>query len=360
MQERRASSRVRIKDVATLAGASVSTVSNLLNDRPHRMRPETVQRIQRAMLQLGYRPSWAARQLKTGFIPMVGLLVPSVANPFHGALARCVEEAALERGFQVVFGNSLRDPERERLYAENFWDFGIRGLIVASSPVSLQHFASLVQRGLHIVALDRSVGKDDAVAIENISMDNRLASYIATRHLLALGHRRIGYISGEITTVSRKERLQGYREALSEAGVALDSALVATGSASARDDDTHGSEHGRTDALALLAIMPPPTAFVALNDMHALGACAAIRERGLAVGRDISLVSIDDTELARLVDPQLTAVRQPVEALATASVERLTGRLRRGLIGPPQHTVIPPELVVRSSTGPPRAMMQGK
>lgn len=354
MQERRASDRVRIKDVALLAGASVSTVSNLLNGRPHRMRPETVQRVQRAMLQLGYRPSWAARQLKTGFIPMLGLLVPSVANPFHGALARLVEEAALDRGFQVVFGNSLRDPERERQYAENFWDFGIRGLIVASSPLDLRHFAGLAQRGLHIVALDRSAGEDDTLPIENVSMDNRLASYLATRHLLALGHRRIGYISGVVPTVSRQERLRGYREALCEAGIAVDPALIGVGSTGATDDDTHASERGRVAALALLAVMPPPTAFVVLNDMHALGACAAIRERGLAVARDVSVVSIDDTELARLVDPQLTAVRQPLEALAAVSVERLIGRVRDGVVGAPQHSMIAPEAVVRGSTGTPR------
>src|SRR5258708_17420415 len=118
--------RPRIRDVATLAGTSVSTVSNLLNGRPDRMRPETVRRIEEAIEQLGYRPSWAARQLKTGFAPVIGLLVPSVANPFHGALARAVEVAAQARGFQVVLGHSLRDPSRERRYAEDFFGFGVR------------------------------------------------------------------------------------------------------------------------------------------------------------------------------------------------------------------------------------------
>ena len=127
--------RPRIRDVATLAGTSVSTVSNLLNGRPDRMRPETVQRIEAAISQLGYRPSWTARHLKTGFVPMLGLLVPSVANPSHGAMARAVEVAAEERGLQVVLGNSLRDPERERRYGSEFLDLGIRGMIVGSSPL---------------------------------------------------------------------------------------------------------------------------------------------------------------------------------------------------------------------------------
>src|SRR5689334_5393159 len=146
--------RPRIRDVAALAGTSVSTVSNLLNGRPDRMRPETVKRIEEAIAELGYRPSWAARQLKTGFAPVIALLVPSVANPFHGAMARAVEVAAQARGLQVVLGNSLRDPDRERRYAEDFFDFGIRGVIAGSSPLDLGHFAELMGRGLAIVAFD--------------------------------------------------------------------------------------------------------------------------------------------------------------------------------------------------------------
>ena len=131
---REVAERPRIRDVAALAGTSVSTVSNLLNGRPDRMRPETVRRIEEAIEQLGYRPSWAARQLKTGFAPVLGLLVPSVANPSHGAMARAVEVAAQARGFQVVLGNSLRDPARERQYAEDFLISASAGVIADRHP----------------------------------------------------------------------------------------------------------------------------------------------------------------------------------------------------------------------------------
>src|SRR5258708_31166609 len=109
--------RPRIRDVATLAGTSVSTVSNLLNGRPDRMRPDTVHRIEEAIERLGYRPSWAARQLKTGFTPVIGLLVPSVANPFHGAMAPAVQVAAQAPGFPVVLRNTLRDPPPQPTHA---------------------------------------------------------------------------------------------------------------------------------------------------------------------------------------------------------------------------------------------------
>src|SRR5262249_19558981 len=247
--------RPRIRDVAERAGTSVSTVSNLLNGRPDRMRPETVQRIEDAIAELGYRPSWAARQLKTGFSPVIGLLVPSVANPFHGAMASAVEVAAQARGYQVVLGNSMRDPGRERRYAEDFFDFGIRGVIAGSSPFDLGHFAELMDRGLALVAFDLVTSDGGgAPSIDSVSLDNRKAGYLATRHLIALGHHRIGYVSGATPTRSRRDRLEGYRRALAEGGIAVDEQLIAAGDGEAGYDDTHAAEHGRAAAKGLLRL----------------------------------------------------------------------------------------------------------
>jgi DNA-binding LacI/PurR family transcriptional regulator len=343
--------RPRIQDVAAMAGTSISTVSNLLNGRPDRMRPETVQRIEEAIEQLGYRPSWAARQLKTGFSPVIGLLVPSVANPFHGGMARAVEVAAQARGFHMVLGNSLRDPSRERQYAEDFFNFGIRGVIAGSSPFDLNHFADLMGRGFSVVAFDVvATGKTKELAIDTVSMDNRRAGYIATRHLLDLGHRRIGYISGATPTMSRRQRLQGYRQALAEGGIESDPELVAAGGGVSGYDDTHAAEHGRAAAHSVLALAEPPTALVCLNDMHAIGASAAVRDRGETVPDDVSVVGIDDITLAGLLHPPLTTVRQPIEELSEAAVDLLIKRVSGHEAGPPRHIVMDPALVVRSST----------
>jgi DNA-binding LacI/PurR family transcriptional regulator len=347
--------RPRIRDVATLAGTSVSTVSNLLNGRPDRMRPETVQRIEAAIGQLGYRPSWTARHLKTGFVPMLGLLVPSVANPSHGAMARAVEVAAEERGLQVVLGNSLRDPERERRYGSEFLDLGIRGMIVGSSPLTLDHFADLMDRGLTLVAFDLTATLNGVdLAIDSVSVDNRKAGYLATRHLIDLGHRRIGYVSGATATFSRKERHRGYQEALAEAGIPLDPGLVCASPAAFGFDDTNAAEHGRAAARELLDQSPPPSAIVAFNDMHALGACAAGRDLGLSVPRDVSIVGIDDIMLGNLVDPPLTTVHQPMDALGKAAVELLSRRLANES-GEPRHIILEPHLVVRASASSPGA-----
>nr|MBA3415304.1 LacI family DNA-binding transcriptional regulator [Chloroflexia bacterium] len=213
---------VTIEDVALLAKTSPSTVSNVLNGRLDRMRPETQERIQRAMAQLGYTPNQLARQLKTGQVPILGLVIPSVANPFWGAFAQSVEEAARGRGYQVLFGNAGRDPAQEERYAESLWGYGVRGVIFGSSPLSLDHVQGLVRRGLRAVTFDRDTrGAERGLGaeIDSISVDNALGARLATEHLLALGHRRIGFLSGPLRTASRLQRLEGYRAALRAAGI---------------------------------------------------------------------------------------------------------------------------------------------
>jgi DNA-binding LacI/PurR family transcriptional regulator len=346
--------RPRISDVALLAQTSISTVSNLLNGRPGRMRPETVRRIEDAIQQLGYKPNWAARRLKTGNVPVIGLLVPSVANPFHGAMARAVEVAAQARGLQVVLGNSLREPARERRYAEDFFDFGIRGIIAGSSPFDLDHLSALIRRGLWVVAFDLMRRPDGGeLAVDSVSMNNYAAGYLATRHLTELGHRRIGYISGATPTVSRGERLEGYRRALADAGIPVAPELVATGDSVAGYDDIHAAEHGRAAADELLGLQDPPTGLIALNDMHAIGACAAVRGRGGSIPASVSIVGIDDIPLAGLLDPPLTTVHQPIDRLSEAAVDLLVRRLRPADGESPQHIVLDPHLVIRGSTAAP-------
>ncbi|MBA2519907.1 MAG: LacI family DNA-binding transcriptional regulator, partial [Chloroflexia bacterium] len=224
---------VTIEDVALLAQTSASTVSNVLNGRLDRMRPETRDRIERAMDQLGYTPNQVARQLKTGQVPIIGLVVPSVANPFWGTFAQAVEETARARGYQVLLGNSERDPTRERRYAESLFAHGIRGVIFGSSPLSLDHVSGLVDRGLSAVAFDREMRRGDArtrSVIDSITVDNVLGGSIATEHLTSLGHRRVGFLSGPLRTASRLDRLAGYRAALAAAGIAPVPALVWEGS----------------------------------------------------------------------------------------------------------------------------------
>lgn len=342
--------KVTILDVARRADVSPSTVSNYLNGRTDRMRPETRDRIEQAIAELGYRPNPVARQLKTGYAPFIGLIVPSVANPFYGIFAHHVEAAAAAHGYQVLLGNSGRDPERERCYAEELFNYGVRGIVFGSSLADLSHLVDLIRRGLHIVAFDRSLQNSEQTHIDGVGVDNKQAMHIATRHLLGLGHRRIAFVSGPIRTVSRHDRLAGYKEALLDVGIEPDPELIWQGEASRGYGDSDALQLGRQAAHELLSRADPPTAIVAINDMFALGVYSGARDLGFSIPDDLSVVGFDDIELAGIVEPPLTTIRHPVADIAAKAIELLVRRLAGDESFPHRYHMLPAQLVVRRST----------
>ncbi|HEX6682215.1 MAG TPA: LacI family DNA-binding transcriptional regulator [Candidatus Limnocylindrales bacterium] len=378
-------SGVTIHQVAAEAGVSPSTVSNVLNGRSGRMLPQTRERIEQAIERLGYRPNRAARQLRTGRIQVIGLVVPSVANPFWGTFARHLEGAALAEGYHVLLCNSERDPQRERRYLEELWADGIRGVVLCSSLPSLAHVLPLVDRGLGMVAFDRTAQAGDPESLVNISVDNVVGAGLAAKHLLDLGHRRLAFVSGSLGSVNRRERFRGFTSALEAAGIDPSSALVWSGASEEPFGDrdaaglgrdaaglgrdaaglgraaTHELLHepfgdrdaaglGRAAAHELLREPDPPTAIVAINDMCALGVCAGIRDAGLRVGADVSVVGFDDIVLADLAAPALTTVRQPLAEMAAAAFAHLRTRIETGGNEGGRSILLRPELVIRAST----------
>jgi DNA-binding LacI/PurR family transcriptional regulator len=343
---------VTIYQVATEAGVSPSTVSNLLNGRPGRMLPATRLRVEAAIEQLGYRPNRAARQLRTGRNQVIGLVVPSVANPFWGTFARHLEAAALEAGYHVLLCNSERDPERERRYVDELWSDGIRGVVLCSSLPSLEHLMPMIGEGLSLVAFDRTAQVGDHESLVNISLDNVLGAQLATRHLLELRHQRFAFVSGALGSVNRRERFRGFSDALEDAGLDPADALVWSGGADHSYGDLDVAGLGRTAAAELLAEPNPPTAIVAINDMCALGVCAGIRDAGLRVAEDVSVIGFDDIVLADLASPPLTTIRQPLAEMAAAAFANLRTGIESGEPMRGQSLLMRPELVVRESTGP--------
>ncbi|HEY0578032.1 MAG TPA: LacI family DNA-binding transcriptional regulator [Pseudonocardia sp.] len=340
---------VTIQEVARAAKVSTSTVSNVLNGRQGRMLPATKLRVEETIARLGYRPNRAARQLRTGKLQMLGLVVPSVANPFWGTFAHLVESIALKSGIRVLLCNSERDAARESEYLEELWADGISGVLLCSSLPSIAHVQPFLERGMTIVAFDRTSQLGDPALI-NISVDNSLGARLATSHLLDLGHRRLAFVSGKVTSVNRQERLDGFLRTLDRAGLPADPALIYRDGGGEGPGEFDGAEVGRAAARELLGRASPPTAIVANNDMFAIGVCAGARDAGLEVGRDVSVVGFDDIALADLTFPALTTVRQPLAEMAEVTVEYLL----RGSSARAAHSVLMrPELIVRASTGPP-------
>ncbi|WP_342240653.1 LacI family DNA-binding transcriptional regulator [Inquilinus sp. OTU3971] len=349
-----------ILDVARAAGVSASTVSNVLNGRHGRMQAETKARVLRAIEDLGYTPNALAQQFKSGRNRTIGLIVPSVANPFWGALAHKVERAATALGYKVLFCNAERDPQLEARYAETLLSSGVRGVIFSSSPLSFDHIAHLTKRGLVVAAFDRKGQGAEEVVACSVSVDNELGARLAGQHLVGLGHRRIGFLSGPIRTSSRVGRLDGLRAAMAKAGLTLDPDLVWQGAGIGGYGDTEGPELGRIGIRELLSRDAPPTAVVAVNDMYAMGAYAGARDLGAAIPGDISIVGFDDIDLAAVVHPALTTVRQPLAPMAEAAVGALIRVLEGTDEGQEAHVSAMPQLIVRASTAPPSHGSQPK
>jgi len=335
-----------ILDVARAAGVSPSSVSNYLNDRLDKMTPATRERIQAAVATLNYRPSQVALQLKTGRTATIGLLVPAVANPFFGAIAMAIQHAAQVRGYQVILCNTFRDPQREQQFAQDLMALGVRGIITGSSLLNPEHLSELVSRGLPIVAFEG----DAAVAkpgIHVVTVDNVMATGLAVDHLVAQGHRRITYVTGPAQTAARVARLKGFHTAVARHCLGEDARVCEISLPQSQYGDDMIAELGIEAVPALLGEPQRPTALIAMNDLLAIGLAAGLRDRGLNIPRDIAMVGIDDLFLARLMNPPMTSLRQPLSAMAEAAVECL---LRDRDDAETVSLVFPPELIIRAST----------
>ncbi len=228
-----------IADVARKAGVSVSTISNVLNGRADRMSAETLMRVEAAITALNYRPNRAAQQLKTGQTPMFGLLVPSIANPMYGMIAREIETAAQERhGHRVMLGNTYRNKDKESGFFDDLLAHGVRGVVVISSLVDERHFEAAVKRGMVMVSYDRRATPGVASAIDHVSVDNFEAAQLAAQHLIAKGHRRIAFATATGYTMSRSEKVRGFFAAAEAAGVRRDARVI--------DGSTH-SDYGDSE-----------------------------------------------------------------------------------------------------------------
>jgi len=341
----------RIQDVARLAGVSTTSISNFLNNRMEQMRPDTRLKIQQAIEQLGYRPNSAARQLKTGVAAMVGLLVPSLANQFFGALACAIETAAARHGCQVMTFSTFRDPERERAVTADLLAYGAQGIVTGSALNDTDHLATIAMR-CPVVAFDIRQAREHHSPITTVSVDNVAATALAVEHLAALGHRSIALVTPPPYTLNRQDRLKGFQQAVARAGLTGE-LIIADATEAPRDPhgDTQLFELGRSAASRLLAAASRPTAAIGINDMMAIGIGVGLRQLGKQVPRDFSLIGIDDIFFALAHDPPLTTVRQPIQAMADTAVQRIRAP---GAATAGDGSLFAPELIVRASTAAPR------
>jgi DNA-binding LacI/PurR family transcriptional regulator len=341
-----------IGDVAREAKVSISTVSNLLNGRANKMTVETRARVEAAITRLGYRPSRAAQSLKIGRASLIGVLVPTITNPSYGALARAVDAAARDpHGYRMILGNTYREPDEEQAFLEDLLSHGARGVIVMSSSSGTPAFSNLVRRGLVAVSYDTRGITSEAALVDHVSMDNVAASRIATEHLLYFGHKRIVFLTAPGSTISREDKIAGFRAACAAARISRGCSVMV-----GRGQSCHGDaelvELGRELAARVVRQDVRPTAAIAINDMLAAGFMAGLRDLGVAVPEEMSVIGMDDLFLGTLTVPQMTSVHLPVQQMSRVMVDRIMRRLSEpGL--PLIEALYPPVLISRASVGPP-------
>ncbi|HET9146704.1 MAG TPA: LacI family DNA-binding transcriptional regulator [Acetobacteraceae bacterium] len=327
-----------MRDVAALAGVSVSTVSHVLNDT-RAVPEETRARVAGAVAATGYTPNSVARSLKRAETRTIGIAIGDITNPHFTAVVDAIEAAARAEGYTVVLVGISESAEREREGLTALAGRRVDGLIVAPSadggPAALER---LRRQQAAIVQIDRVANPScDAVVVANECGARRLV-----RHLAACGHRRIGMLTGLPGLSSTRERIAGYRTGLRDAGLPYDENLLACGEYSA--------EPARQAAARLLAEADPPTALFASNNLMTLGALQALAEHGLTVPDDIALAAFDDFAWSDLFKPHLTTVAQPCREIGQAAVRLLLERLADPDL-PPRLVRLPVELRHRNSCG---------
>jgi LacI family transcriptional regulator len=334
-----------LRDVARLAAVHPGTVSRALNPETRRLvNEDTLQRVVEAAETLGYRPNRMARGLKTNQSYTVGVLVPDLTNPLFPPIVRGIQDRLEQAGYTPLIANTDNDRARERNDFEAMRARQVDGVITATARLDHDVLDEMAAAGLPIVLVNRRLENG---GLPSATVDDHEGAALAVEHLARLGHRRIAHLGGPQDVSTGHARYEGFEAGMARAGLEVDRALVCFGSAFTEPE-------GERLCRDLLDVDPRPTAILAGNDLMALGCYDVLAARGMHCPRDVSVVGFNDMPFSERFNPPLTTVRVPHYEIGFAAAELLLDRLLEAET-PPRNVVLPPRLVVRSSTGPARA-----
>ncbi|HEC24151.1 MAG TPA: LacI family transcriptional regulator [Chloroflexi bacterium] len=334
--------RVTLKTIAIKTGYSITTVSRALAGYSD-VSPATREKIVAVAEELGYYPNLTARQLQKQRTDTVGIILPTFgprfADPYFSEIIAGIGDELAQQGYDLLISTCPPGPGELAAYRHKVEGGRVDGLIVIRTRRQDQRIAYLAQTSFPFVAFGRT---DLDLDFPYIDEDGEAGSYELTRHLISLGHQRIGYISAPPDLMFAHFRLQGYRHALTDAKLPYDEQVVVYGDLTRRG--------GAQVARRLLSLTPRPTALIAANDLMALGAIAVAREAGLEIGRDLSIAGFDDIPPAEITS--LTTLRQPIYEIGRR-LSQMICALIRGQTLEQSHVLLKPKLLVRASSGPP-------
>lgn len=332
--------KATIYDIAKEAGVSITTVSQVINGKG-KISEERRNEIFRIMERLRYQPSVIAAALTGKKTYTLGLIVPDISNPFFAELARAVEDQGHRSGYSLMICSTDNKDDRVQSYLNLLQKKSVDGIIVGTGMDNEQMLNPLVEAGIPIVLIAREM---PSFAFHTVIADDWIGGTLVARHLLGLGHVRTAILAENPKVSSSRNRIRGFRQALEEAGLSLPDDGI-------RHCD-YTVEDGKRQALELLGEVDGPTALFCCNDLLAIGALQAAKERELKVPEQLSVVGFDNTILASVTDPPLTTVAQPIEQMGNIAVDLLMQELSKKPMTK-QRVVLRPELVVRQSAASP-------
>jgi len=329
-----------IREVAKAAGVSIATVSRVLN-HPETVADETMGHINKVIAELGFSPNGMARSLALNKTSIIALIIPNIINPVYPEIAMGVEEVAHRRDYSLLLCNSEANALKEKEYLNAFLGRRVDGIIIAGGLLNQADEEQVLAKGIALVHIGRR--RDNAEA-SSVYTDFELGGYMATRHLIDQGYRRIGLIAGPRSQPEHTDKERGFEQALWENGIVFDPDLVTLGDCEA--------EGGYLGAKKLLRSSPPPRAIFAANDLMAIGAIDAIKTAGLRIPEDVALIGFDNIKMASLVDPKLTTISYPAHRMGSIAARLLFDMMDAGADNYKREGIyIRPELKVRKSCG---------
>jgi LacI family transcriptional regulator len=330
--------KVTVADIARKAGVSIMTVSRVLN-RKGDVSPTTRRRIERIITRLKYRPSGIARSLATRHSGTIGLVIPDVSNPFFADVALGAEHVACAEGYNIFLCNTEEDPERELTVVYSLEEKRVDGIVLVSR-LDPRILSGVVRRHPAVVLINRQIPNNPPPSVGVVRLDDELGGRLVAQHLVNRGHRAIGFLAGPTASQSSRNRAEGYRRSLREAGLPPNPAWEYPCAPTV--------EGGHASTRSLLQAHPELTALMCFNDLVAVGALQACAELGRSVPRELAVSGYDDIPLAALVTPALTTCRAPRYELGAEAVTHLLKKIR-GSSKTYKDVILRPELIIRAS-----------
>lgn len=335
--------RVTQADVANHAGVSQAMVSYVINESAVSIPQETRQRIKDAMQDLGYSPNVTAQRLRTNKTKTIAGVIPDITNPFYPMFERGIQEVVEKEKYDFIIYNTDGKADKEKKVLASLLQGRVDGVVGSFFHLTTEALAPLIEQNIAIVRLRQPSSKQaETLAIDTIYIDSVVAAKTAVTHLISKGHRRIGMLTSEGGGPSSL-RIEGYKQALLAANLQFKDALVCTTGDYNEEGGYHAMKH-------LLSLSERPTAVFAVNDLMAMGAMLALREAGLSVPDDMSVVGFDDIPSAKLIDPALTSVSQNQKQMGQRAAAMLFERLKGEVQGRGRSEEMPFNFIIRDSS----------